>query len=289
MTATPTTHQLMTRTTVSLPSGEVAYAEAGQGPAALFVHGVLVNADLWRNAIWDVSDMRRCIAPDLPAHGASPVTPRSDVSLSGLAEMLEELCQALDLEQVDLVGNDTGGAVAQVFAARHPERIRTFTLTNCDVHENFPPESFKAQVELAKQGELGPLVVAMAGDLALARSEAGLAMAYEHPEALPDEVINSYLQPLTANGGKGLEQVLSAMDAAELMAAEPALNQLHAPTQIVWGTADLFFEPVWAERLRAMIPGVERVTEIEGGMLFFPDERSDELVPLLRDFWAEHA
>src|SRR5580658_10414384 len=109
MTTPTKTAQLMTRSTVSLRSGEVAYAEAGTGPSALFVHGVLVNADLWRNAIDGVSDLRRCIAPDLPAHGATPVGPKSEFSLTGLAEMLEELCATLDLGQVDLVGNDTGG------------------------------------------------------------------------------------------------------------------------------------------------------------------------------------
>ena len=147
---------------------------------ALFVHGVLVNADIWRNVIWDVAHLRRCIAPDLPADGASPVpaAEAADLSLHGLAAMLDELCGRLGLAQVDLVANDTGGAVAQVFAARYPERIRTLTLTNCDVHDNFPPAAFKPFVDLAASGEFGPLVVAMAGDLTLARSEAGFGMGY---------------------------------------------------------------------------------------------------------------
>ena len=102
---------------------EIAFVDAGDvgAPAALFVHGVLVNADLWRNVIFDVADLRRCVAVDLPAHGASPAgSDAADLSLTGLATMLDGLCAVLSLDQVDVVANDTGGAVAQVFAARYP-------------------------------------------------------------------------------------------------------------------------------------------------------------------------
>jgi pimeloyl-ACP methyl ester carboxylesterase len=286
-TTAPTT-ELLARSTVTLSAGDIAYADLGNGPSALFVHGVLVNADLWRHAMAGVADQRRCIAPDLPAHGSSPAGPDADLTLVGLAELLEELCATLGLGQVDLVCNDTGGAVSQVFAARHPERIRTLTLTNCDVHENFPPESFKPSIELAAAGQFGSLVAALAQDLDLARSEVGLGQGYQHPEALSDAVVQSYLGPFIADQGQGLERFLTASSAAELMAVEPELAELHMPAQVVWGTGDTFFEPQWAERLRQMIPGVRRVTLIEGAMLFFPDERADELIPLLRDFWWEH-
>jgi pimeloyl-ACP methyl ester carboxylesterase len=284
----PTT-ELLPRHTVTLSGGDIAYADLGTGPAALFVHGVLLNADLWRHAVTGVADLRRCVAPDLPAHGSSPAGAQADLSLNGLAEMLEELCAALGLEQVDLVGNDTGGAVCQVFAARHPERIRTLTLTNCDVHENFPPESFKPTIEMAAAGEFGPLVAALAGDLALARSEVGLGQGYQHAERLSDAVVQSYLGPFIADQGGGLERFLTSSSAAELMAVEPELAELRMPAQVVWGTGDTFFEVAWAERLRQMIPGVQRVTLLEDAMLFFPDERADELIPLLREFWWEHA
>jgi pimeloyl-ACP methyl ester carboxylesterase len=239
--------------------------------------------------IWSVADRRRCIAPDLPAHGATPLPDeRADLSLHGLAAMLDEVCERLHLTQVDVVANDTGGAVAQVFAARYPTRIRTLTLTNCDVHDNFPPEAFKPFVELAASGEFGPLVEAMAGDLALARSEAGFGMGYEHPDRLTDELLTSYLGPFVTDAGKGLERLLTATSAAELMAVEPLLAQVSAPAQVAWGTGDLFFEEKWAERLADMIPGVERVTRVPGARLFWPDERAAELVALLRDFWEAH-
>jgi pimeloyl-ACP methyl ester carboxylesterase len=288
MTTPTSTSTVMTRRTVTVGSAEIAYAETGSGPSALFVHGVLINADVWRRPMAGVADLRRAIAPDLPAHGATPADPNADLSLNGLAAMLEGLCEALDLGQVDLVGNDTGGAVCQVFAAQHPERIRTLTLTNCDVHDNFPPEAFKGTIELAAQGELGPMIAAMAGDLSLARSELGLGQAYQYPEDVPDEVIWSYLGAFVPDQGRGLERFLTSSSAAELMAVEPLLAELHMPAQVVWGTGDVFFEPVWAERLRTMIPGVQRVGTIEGAMLFFPDERADEFIPMLREFWWEH-
>jgi pimeloyl-ACP methyl ester carboxylesterase len=286
---------VLPRRSIGLSRGDVAYVDQGDGdadaPAALFLHGVLVNADIWRDVIWAVADMRRCIAPDLPAHGATPVPDdgAADLSLNGLAAMFDELCERLDLEQVDLVANDTGGAVAQVFAARYPERIRTLTLTNCDVHDNFPPEAFKPFVALAEAGEFGPLVAAMAGDLTLARSEAGFGMGYAHPDQLPDEVLASYLAPFVPDQGNGLERLLTASSAAELMAVEPLLAGLQAPSQVAWGTGDSFFAPEWAERLASMIPGVQRVVLIPDAMLFWPDERAADLVPLLREFWQAHA
>jgi pimeloyl-ACP methyl ester carboxylesterase len=307
-TPTPTTHEhrapatVLPRRTIRLDRGDVAYVDRGDtgAPVALFVHGVLVNADLWRNVIWDVADARRCIAPDLPAHGATPAPPdtsgagpdtdgaAADLSLNGLAALLDELCGRLDLDQVDLVANDTGGAVAQVFAARYPHRIRTLTLTNCDVHDNFPPEAFRPFVALAESGDLGPMVAAMAGDLTVARSEVGFAQGYAQPDELPDELLVSYLGPFVADQGKGLERFLTSSSAAELMAVAPLLAELDVPAQVAWGTADLFFEPSWAERLREMIPGVERVTLVPDAMLFWPDERAADLVPLLREFWEAH-
>jgi pimeloyl-ACP methyl ester carboxylesterase len=290
--AVPAGTTVLERTMIDIEGQPVAYVDAGDParPAALFVHGVIVNADLWRNVIFDVADLRRCIAPDLPAHGASPVPGKgADVSLTGLARLLDQLCDRLGLDRVDVVANDTGGAVAQVFAARYPERIRTLTLTNCDVHDNFPPEAFAPFVALAATGEFGPAIAAMAGDRSLARSEMGLGSGYARPEDLSDEVLDSYLLPFVADQGKGLERVLTAGHVDELTGIAPLLAELRAPSQGAWGTSDLFFGPEWAERLRQLIPGVERVTLVPDAMLFWVDERASDLVALLRDFWEDHA
>src|SRR6201993_5220683 len=129
---------------IETPSGRISYAEAGSGPAVLFVHGVVLNKHLWRHQLTALSDIRRCIAPDLLAHGDTEIAPDQDVSVTANAHMLKQFLDALSIDQVDLVGNDSGGGIAQIFAALHPERVRSLTLTNCDTHDNWPPEAFKS-------------------------------------------------------------------------------------------------------------------------------------------------
>src|SRR5262245_55372180 len=120
------------RAHVETANATLSYLDVGSGPTALFVHGVGTNAYLWRNVIAEVSTSQRCVAFDLPLHGQSPARPDQDFSLHALAGVIEEFCDALDLVEIDLVAHDTGGGLAQIFAANHPDRLRTFTLTNCD-------------------------------------------------------------------------------------------------------------------------------------------------------------
>ena len=272
---------------------EIAFVDVGDAgaPAALFVHGVLVNADLWRNVIFDVADLRRCVAVDLPAHGASPAgSDAADLSLTGLATMLDGLCAVLSLDQVDVVANDTGGAVARRCSRPATRRVsaRSRSPTATCTTTSHPSCSSRSS-SWRTAGEFGPMVAAMAGDLSLARSETGLGMGYVGAAQLSDEVVTSYLGPFVADQGKGLERILTSASADELMGVEPLLAQLAAPAQVAWGTADVFFGPEWAERLRELIPSVERVTLVPDAMLFWPDERAADLVPLLRDFWEAHA
>src|SRR3954452_16881018 len=99
----------MAKRSIETPSGRIAYREAGSGPVALFVHGVLLNGHLWRHQLAQLSDLRRCIAPDLLAHGATEIAADQDVSVTANAHMLAQFLDALDIDQVDLVGNDSGG------------------------------------------------------------------------------------------------------------------------------------------------------------------------------------
>src|SRR5260370_38549957 len=142
------------KASVKTAAGTIAYADQGQGPVALFVHGVLLNGHLWRHQLAALSDIRRCIAPDLLAHGATEIAAQQDVSVTANAKMLGEFLDALHIDQVDLVGNDSGGGIAQVFAAHHPQRVRSLTLTNCDAHDNWPPDAFKPFLAMAPAGGL---------------------------------------------------------------------------------------------------------------------------------------
>src|SRR2546429_8727057 len=142
------------RHSVETASGCISYTEQGAGPVALFVHGVLLNGHLWHHQLAHLSDMRRCIAVDLLAHGDTEIAPDQDVSVTANANMLREFLDALGIGQVDLVGNDSGGGIAQIFAALSPQRVRSLTLTDCDTHDNWPPEAFKPFLAMAAAGGL---------------------------------------------------------------------------------------------------------------------------------------
>jgi pimeloyl-ACP methyl ester carboxylesterase len=232
-------------------SGNIAYREAGSGPATILVHG-----HLWDPLIERLAGSRRCIAIDLLAHGATAAGVDQDLSFDAQAAMLAEFCGTLNLEQVDIVANDSGGGITQIFAARHPGLIRSLVLTDCDTHDNWPPKQAEPLHKLAKEGGVGPLGRRMLEDIAFARTT--FAPGFEHPDQLSAEHFRTWLWPLFRS---------------------------QAPTLIVWGTSDAFFPVKWAYWLRGAIPGAREVIELEGAKLFFPWERAEEFASVLRDFW----
>jgi pimeloyl-ACP methyl ester carboxylesterase len=276
------------RSTIETGAGQIAYVDAGDGPVALFVHGVLLNAHLWRHAITELADERRCVAVDLPAHGSTRVEAGYDFSLSSQARTLAEVIDVLALGEVDLVGNDTGGAVCQILAASNPTLLRTLTLTNCDVQDQIPPATFVPVVEAAGAGLLAPALKQMYEDPAAGR--VALGQGYRQPEYLTDNDVRAYLEHYgDIEGGRELERALAAISAEDLRRVEPDLRALETPTLIAWGTGDTFFDLRWAQWLSEAIPGAGPVQEIAGAKLFWPDEHAAELVALLRTHWADNA
>ena len=275
------------RHTAATRFGEISYLDLGAGPTALFVHGIATNAYLWRHVMDALSGQRRCIAIDLPLHGQSPVTAEQDLSLAALAAGLDDFCEVLGLTGIDLVANDTGGAIAQIFAARHPQRLATLTLTNCDTVDNLPPEAFKPMVELAAAGNLAPSAVAMFANVEAA-AQISFASGYEHLDRIDRDVIRSYLEPCfgTIERARQFERLLVSLDVGDLQAVMPRLGELTVPTLVVWGTGDAFFDVSWAYWLRDTIPGTTRVVTVDGARLFFPEERPMDLVPHLEQHWA---
>ena len=277
------------RRTIDTDLGEIGYAELGEGPPAVFVHGLFVSSYLWRDVIEQVSSERRCIAYDLPAHGFSPPNPDLDLSLGGLASHLEALCDALDLRDIDLVANDTGGAIAQAFATRRPDRLRTFTLTNCEADDVLPANDPlpQAAVQLAREGQLRDVVM-QATDPEFAHSDLGIGPALQFPDRIDTEMLEGYFQPHSGNpdAAREIERYLLSLTAEDLQALEPELRKLEVPTLMVWGTGDQFFPTRLAHWLKDTIAGATEVVEIEGAKLFWPGERPNDLVPHLRRHWS---
>jgi pimeloyl-ACP methyl ester carboxylesterase len=276
------------RKSIATPYGQFAYLDVGEGPPALFVHGLFVSGYMWHRCIDAVKDERRCIAYNLPAHGGSQVADDQDLDLEANAAMLEAFCDALELEHFDLVANDTGGAIAQALSVRDPGRIRTLTLTNCEARDWMPSKSELGQLvaRLAEQEQLAGVLTANYQDRDAARTSA-FAATIQWPERLPDDEVRGIMEPHQASleAARLVERFATCLAPEQLVAIEPQLRELEVPTVAVWGTADPIFPLELAHWLRDTIPGLREVVEIEDGLLFWPWERGDELVPHLRRHW----
>lgn len=276
-------------------SGRIAYFEDGEGPAALLVHGVPLNGYHWRHVIDRLRHRRRCITVDLMGLGYSEIAPAQDVSFTAQARMLAEVLDALGIERVYLVGNDSGGAIAQIFAVYHPDRLRSFVLTNCDVHDGWPPQQVLPLMQHARAGTLAPIFQPLLDRPDLARQRHGrgepvlLFRSYADPTVLTDEVIRLYLQPLLASPQRteAFQRYWLGFDNAQTVAIHNALKTLQVPTLIVWGLRDFFFDKKWAYWLRDTIPGAREVVEVDDARLFFPEDRPDSLTAPMLLFWDE--
>ena len=278
------------RSRVHTSSGPASYIDTGgPGRPVLLVHGVGSSSYLWRNVIAELDGERRCVAFDLPLHGHTPAAPGQDFTLPGLARFIAGGCDALGLADIDVVANDTGGAVTQVFAANHPERLHTLTLTNCEAHGNVPPKVLLPAVLLARLGLLAPIARRMTRDIPRGKKRI-YGMGYQDISKLPDDIARVWLEAQggTPEAARQSQRLLTSLHARDLLAVEPALARLEVPTLIVWGTGDRAFRTKWAYWLRDTIPGAREVVEIDGGRLFFPDERATELTAALRRHWDAH-
>jgi len=269
-------------------SGRIAYITHGNGPPALLLHGVPLNGFHWRHVIERVGDLRSCIAPDLLGLGYTVPAEGQEISFTAQARMVGELLDSLGLDQVDLVGNDSGGAIAQIFAATHPERVLTLTLTNCDVHDHWPPAALARTLEAARAGVLADGFRRQLEQPSSARSPNRLGAGYADPFAPTDEAVRVYLEPLLSSHDRirQLNEYFLNFDNAQTVAIEEQLRSLTVPTLIVWALDDVFFDIASARWLRDTIPGVVGLVEVPEAKLFFPEDRPDALVRSLRELWA---
>jgi pimeloyl-ACP methyl ester carboxylesterase len=217
------------------------------------------------------------------------------VTFTAQAQMVAEVLDALGIDTIDLVANDSGGAVAQIFAAHHPKRLRSLVLTNCDVHDGWPPPQVLPLMEHSRKGTLAQIFQPTLDrpDLARERYVRGesvpLFRSYADPSVLTDEVIRLYLEPLLSSPQRidAFARYWLGFDNRHTVAVHDALKALVVPTLIVWGLNDIFFDVKWAYWLKDTIPGTKRVVEVEDGRLFFPEDRPDAMAKPLLEFWDE--
>jgi pimeloyl-ACP methyl ester carboxylesterase len=278
-----------TRLYAELPMARVAYVERGKGPVALFLHGFPLNGYQWRGALERLAPYRRCIAADFMGLGYTQAPDNADVSLPAQVEMLAALLDHLKIDDVDLVANDSGGLIAQLFVAKHGSKVRSLLLTNCDVDENSPPPAFLPVIQLAKEpGAADKFLGPQVKDKSLARTDKGLGVAFTHPAQLADETIDFYFEPLVRTEARKeqFSRFLGALEPNLLVPIRAQLKGFAKPAHMVWGTSDIFFDAKWADWLNQTLPGSRGVRRVEGAKLFFPEEMPDVVAEEALKLWG---
>lgn len=272
--------------TVSLSNGTIEYRVVGPADAArpvVFVHGFLVNGELW-SGVADVLARHgvRSYAPTWPLGShAIAMAPDADQTPRGVARTVIEFLEALDLEDVTLVGNDSGGAISQFVIDTDPSRIGRLVLTNCDAFDQFPPAPFDRLFRLLSTPRRIRFAIAPTRLRAVRHSALGFGLLVRRP--LPADVTARWVAPCGEDAGvrRDTAKFLRAVDAGELLDVAARLGGFSRPVLLVWGAADRFFRVEFARRLAQVFPDA-RLVEVEGGRTFLPlDEPqrvADEIV-----------
>ena len=276
------------RRTVATEHGEFAYLETGDGPPALFVHGLFMSGYMWHRTIDLVRGERRSIAYNLPAHGGSVVPADQPLDLDANAAMLEAFCDALELDDFDLVANDTGGAIAQIVAAHHADRVERLVLTSCDAFDNFFPPAFAYFKVLSRVPPSLALVGASLRVPGLHRLP--LAYGWLSRKGIPREIVRSWGDPLIRSRGvrRDTAKVLRGAAPRYTLDAAARLSSFPRPALIAWARRDRFFPYEHAERLATIIPD-SRLEPIEDSYTFVPEDQPERLASLIADFVAAPA
>lgn len=270
--------------------GRIAYVEVGSGDVALFLHSFPLNGFQWRGALARLSAHRRCLAPDFMALGYTQVADGQSLAPDAQLAMLVALLDTLSISSVHLVANDSGGAVAQLFVAQHPERVRTLLLTNCDTEKDSPPPALLPVIEMSRAGTYADRwLVPWLADNVLARSAEGIGgMCYTDPAHPTDEAIECYFAPLVSSPQRKalLHAYAIALERNPLEGIEPVLERCTVPTRILWGTSDTIFSPASPDYLNRIFPQSRGVRRVAGAKLFFPEELPDLIAEEARRLWG---
>jgi pimeloyl-ACP methyl ester carboxylesterase len=274
---------------VNISQGTIRYRESGDGPPIVFLHGLLVDGRLWRKVTPLLEDSFRCFVPDLPLGSHTvPMRPDADLSPPGLARIVTEFVEGLGLEGITLVANDTGGAIAQITAANHPERLGRLALTNCDAFENFLPPAFRplqwsARVPGMLTGVMQGMRLAPMRRLPIAY---GRLIKRDFAGAPTREWVEPFLTDRAIR--RDTVKVLKGIAPKYTLEAAEKLSTFDRPVILAWGVDDRFFKLSYAERLAQTIPGA-KLEKIEDSYTFVPEDQPEQLAELIARFARETA
>lgn len=271
---------------VTLDGTTIGYRDLGQGPPIVFVHGLLTGGTLWRHVAADLSASYRCVVPDWPL-GSHTAPARADADLSprGVARLVAAFLDALDLRDVTLVANDTGGAIAQLVAAGHPERLGRLVLTPSDTFENFLPPMFRPLQYAARIPGAIHLCVRALGIRPLRRLPIAYGWLAKRP--VPPDIADGWLRPAQTCPAvrRDVTRFLRAIDPADTLDAAARLPAFGRPVLLAWATEDRVFPIEHARRLAAVLP-YATIAEIDDTFTFVPEDQPRRLARLIREFVA---
>jgi pimeloyl-ACP methyl ester carboxylesterase len=270
---------------IQLSAGTIRYADTGgDGPVIVFVHGLLATGALWSAVVPLLAGDARCIVPELPlgAH-KQPMKPDADLSPRSVARLIAELMEKLDLSDVTLVGNDTGGAICQLLVTEHPERVGRLVLTPCDAFEHFFPPAFKPMQWAAKVPGGLSFTIRPARIRAIRNSPLGFGWLSKR--GIPDEAIEDAFATYFGNPAvrRDTEKFVRAVSKKDTLAAAERLRDFDRPVLLAWAREDKFFKVKLAERLLERLPN-GRLELIDDSYTFVSIDQPERLAELLREF-----
>jgi pimeloyl-ACP methyl ester carboxylesterase len=273
---------LGTEHTVTLPTGRLRYRDLGEGPAVVFVHGLLVNADLWRSVAPAVAAAGfRCLSPDWPLGShTEPMPPAADLSPPGVARLIAEFLAALDLTEVTVVANDTGGALTQILMTEHGERLARVVLTPCDALDEFFPQPFAPLPRLVRVPGVTGLIAATLQVRRLWPALYGMTSR----KLPPEPVMRSYTRPSRDPAiRRDLRRFTAGVHRRYTLRAAESLPGFDRPVLLVGAEQDKLFGDRLRQRLAELLPKARQVT-VADSYTFVPEDQPAELARLVVEF-----
>jgi pimeloyl-ACP methyl ester carboxylesterase len=270
---------------IELTAGTIRYRDSGEGPPIVFVHGLLVDGSLWRKVIPALEGSFRCLAPDLPLGSHTvPMKPSADLSPPGLARLIAEFLERLDLRDVTLVANDTGGALTQILlASGDTERIGRVVFTPSDAFDNFFPRMFRPLQYAARVPGAVNAVIQTLRVPALRRLP--LAYGWLAKRRIPADVTRNWVRPCQTDKGvrRDTARVLASVSSRYTNDAAKRLPDFDRPVLFAWAPEDRFFPLSDARRLAELLPDA-RIEEVPDSWTFVPEDQPAVLARLVESF-----